>query len=412
MKNKICRIHLPWKWIQFSMFGGGLDGSHDRLPVMLCTLCIVLFFNATDFTLSVFDQRAIPISKIFSLTECHAEDGTGNVSGTWKYYKSRFISKDGRVIDVYQNNISHSEGQGYGLLLSLNYNDKKTFDLVLQWTQNNLMARKDGLAAWSWGERHDGKWGILDYNNATDGDILIAWALLEGVKKWNNEVGLSDGRNIITAIKKYLVTDRQGRQVLLPAYYGFSGKNELKINPAYFVFPAFRAFAKSPLKDISTPMGDVKFWQTLYMDSLEIVKKSCSTNLLLPPDWIFMDENGNILSLSEHGKKSNFGFEAIRIPLYLAMAEEMEGLKLFSTYIKFLETQKYMPMVVDLFDEQISLHEASAGFHAVMAICAGVLGNAGLEASLMKRADEKIRQEKDDYYSNTLYLLARTIKVK
>ena len=47
--------------------------------------------------------------------------------GTWEHYKKTFISNDGRVIDYYQEQCSHSEGQGYGMLLAVRHNDKETF---------------------------------------------------------------------------------------------------------------------------------------------------------------------------------------------------------------------------------------------------------------------------------------------
>ena len=31
-------------------------------------------------------------------------------------------------MDIYQNQISHSEGQGYGLILSVHYNDRQAFE--------------------------------------------------------------------------------------------------------------------------------------------------------------------------------------------------------------------------------------------------------------------------------------------
>jgi len=131
--------------------------------------------------------------------------------GTWGYYKSHFISYDGRVTDLFQNNISHSEGQGYGLLLAFYNNDKTTFENILNWTRNNIMVRKDGLAAWSWGKRDNGEWGVLDYNNATDGDILIAWALLKGNEKWQNSEWRSWAESTMERVRPFLTIKRHNK---------------------------------------------------------------------------------------------------------------------------------------------------------------------------------------------------------
>ena len=44
---------------------------------------------------------------------------------TWHDYKERFLLQDGRIIDTYQHNRSHSEGQGYGMLLAIANRDRQ-----------------------------------------------------------------------------------------------------------------------------------------------------------------------------------------------------------------------------------------------------------------------------------------------
>ena len=36
----------------------------------------------------------------------------------WEHFKLKFITEDGRVVDDGNNNMSHSEGQGIGMLLA------------------------------------------------------------------------------------------------------------------------------------------------------------------------------------------------------------------------------------------------------------------------------------------------------
>lgn len=140
----------------------------------------------------------------------------------WEKYKSTFIQADGRIVDFYQGQISHSEGQGYGMLLSVLYNDRAAFDKLFKWTKNNLMVRKDGLSVWSWGKRANDKWDVIDYNNATDGDVLIAFALIKAAEKWKDNAYKSAGLKIVEAIRVNLAVKWQGMNVLLPGYYGFT----------------------------------------------------------------------------------------------------------------------------------------------------------------------------------------------
>ncbi|MFN2268827.1 MAG: glycosyl hydrolase family 8, partial [Desulfonatronovibrio sp.] len=100
-----------------------------------------------------------------------------DVCSDWNVFKARFLTSDGRIIDRFQNNISHSEGQGYAMIMAALCNEPDIFDSLWKWTRDNLQVRRtDSLLVWSWGERFPEQWTVLDYNNATDGDILVAWA--------------------------------------------------------------------------------------------------------------------------------------------------------------------------------------------------------------------------------------------
>lgn len=52
---------------------------------------------------------------------------TSSKAGIWGDYKARFMQKDGAIIDTGNNNMTHSEGIGYGLMFALFYDDKESF---------------------------------------------------------------------------------------------------------------------------------------------------------------------------------------------------------------------------------------------------------------------------------------------
>ncbi len=314
--------------------------------------------------------------------------------GTWSYYKAHFISRDGRVIDYHQNRISHSEGQGYGLLLALGNSDKTTFQTVYDWTQRNLKVRQDALFAWSWGQRITGDWGVIDYNNATDGDLLIAWALMDAGEKWDRPDYTASALKIMATVKQLLVVQRR-KTLLLPSYFGFDHGEQIRLNPSYFVYPAFARFARS---------GDAVFWKRLYADCLELSRQSSYTRLNLPADWVTLDDTGQPSMVDN--KKGRFGYEAIRVPLYLALAGETTALEPFQSYLRLAGQLNYLPLSVNLFDETVSLNEAPAGFYAIMGLCSTLMGHKAAADDLFAKATAKITRETDDYYSNTLYLLA------
>lgn len=311
----------------------------------------------------------------------------------WEHYKSAFINKDGRVIDYYQNHNSHSEGQGFGMLLAVAHNDRTVFDKLWNWTRTNMNGRFDRLFPWLWGQRANGLWDKIDYNNATDGDILIAYSLLKAAEKWQDKDYRSDGLQIVASVRKHLAIDWHGHTFLLPSYYGFNKVNSLILNPSYIIFPAYRYFAQ---------VEDRIFWEKAYNDGASLLGMSCFGTFCLPPDWVLMNE----MKPSVYKEKSSlFGYEAIRTLLYIAAEKDLKFPRGLGKMLGLYEKLGYMPDWVDLEKESISLTPSSAGFYAIYGLAAKKIG-AGLSKQLFKEAREKIAAEKQNYYSLTLYLLA------
>src|SRR5690606_13952978 len=102
----------------------------------------------------------------------------------WPAFKSAFLDPTGRIVDNGNGGISHSEGQSYALLLALWNDDRATFDTVLAWTERTLSHPDMALFSWRYDPRAANP--VADPNNATDGDIAIAWALAEAGRKWRD----------------------------------------------------------------------------------------------------------------------------------------------------------------------------------------------------------------------------------
>lgn len=318
----------------------------------------------------------------------------GEDLGLWEEYKSNFITKDGRVIDYSQNQISHSEGQGYGMQLAVIYNDKATFEKLWYWTKTNLKPRSDNLFAWQWGKRPNGEWNVIDYNNATDGDILIAYALLKADERWHDNNYKDEALKIIRDIRKNLAINWQDHTFLLPSYYGFVKENGFVLNPSYLILPAFRYFAQE---------DDKPFWEKIYKDSLYLISQTCFGKLCLPSDWIFLD-NTRISVFT--AKNSIFGSEAIRILLYLSFEKSPQFPKGVEKILDIYKRMGYLPLWIDLEKDSFSLYPSPAGYYAIYALVAKKLGDDALSKKLFKEAGEKLGSEKDGYYSFSLYLLA------
>lgn len=314
--------------------------------------------------------------------------------GTWDRYKQNFLTEDGRIVDPAQDNTSHSEGQGYGLWLAVLQSDRAAFDRIWQWTRNNLQVRADKLFAWHWGKRPNNEWAVLDLNNATDGDIVIAYALLLGQNQWKTKEYGDEALKIIRDIRTRLSVVRMGRTFLLPGYFGFTGEGGVLLNPSYLILPAFRLFSQA---------DDAAFWDKVYSDGLFLIDRCCFGSLCLPADWVMLE--GDRFAPAP-GKAPYFGSNAIRILLALSQEDKPRFPRGVSALLERYQRTGELPQWVDLEKDSFSLRPAAAGYYAIFGLVAEKLGDRSLAKRLFDEARAKLKAEKAAYYSFSLYLLA------
>ena len=227
-------------------------------------------------------------------------------SPVWAAWRGRFVEQTGRIVDNGNGDVSHSEGQGYAMLLAVAAADRTAFDQVWRWTRSNLYVRSDHLAVWRW----TGAGEAGDRNNATDGDLLIAWALAEAAEFWNEPGYLKESRAIAADIARKLTvaTTDHGLLLLLPAARGFSDNDRRDgpvVNLSYLVFPAFSRLART-FPEFS--------WGRLSASGLALIEKAKFGPSQLPADWISLV---GAKPAPADGFDKRFGYDAIRIPLYL-----------------------------------------------------------------------------------------------
>jgi len=231
-------------------------------------------------------------------------------SAIWVDYKARFLDESGRIIDTGNDRISHSEGQGYGMLLAVAAADHAAFEAIWSWTNTHLFVRKDRLAAWKWtGSAAQ----ALDSNNASDGDILIAWALAEAADFWDNPAYFSEGRAITEDIVGTSLSSANAYgAILAPSSHGFSASERSDgpvVNLSYWIFPAFSRLAQVE------PEYD---WRGLTQAGLALLDKARFGSSQLPRDWLSL---GPQSVAPAEGFAARFGYDAVRIPLYMFWAD-------------------------------------------------------------------------------------------
>src|ERR1700761_1976583 len=82
----------------------------------------------------------------------------------WKSYKQHFLTAEGRIADTGNGGVSHTEGQGYAMVMATAYNDRAAFDALWGWTRKTLR-RPDGLFSWRYVPNSDQP--IPDANDAS-----------------------------------------------------------------------------------------------------------------------------------------------------------------------------------------------------------------------------------------------------
>ena len=154
----------------------------------------------------------------------------------WEQFKQDYISDGGRVIDPSDaRKISTSEGQSYALFFALAANDRKAFDLLLNWTSDNLAqgSLSQHLPAWLWGKKDADTWAVIDKNSASDADIWIAWSLLEAGRLWKAPQYTATGKALLKRIASEEVIKVPGLGLmLLPGNVGLPRRKPGALTPA------------------------------------------------------------------------------------------------------------------------------------------------------------------------------------
>ncbi|AWN41777.1 glycosyl hydrolase family 8 [Methylobacterium durans] len=307
----------------------------------------------------------------------------------WLTYKARFVTDQGRVVDTGNGQISHSEGQGYGMLLAVAAGDRDAFQRIWNWTRANLMVRDDSLLAWRW--EPDKRPGVADTNNATDGDILVAWALVEAADAWSDMSYRVAARRLAVDIGRRTILFKTASQPLLPGMSGFSAEDRADgpvANLSYWIFPAFPRLA--------TVAGEID-WSSVTRSGLDLLTKAQFGPAKLPTEWISMRDAA---PKPAAGFPAVFSYNAIRIPLYLAWAGITDQ-RFHAAFSQSWSARERSGLpVINTSDGQTIEWMQEPGYDALSALEACAISGEAVPSSFMTPA------RTENYYPATLHLLA------
>jgi endoglucanase len=309
-------------------------------------------------------------------------------ASAWQMFRDRFLTPEGRIVDSGNENISHSEGQGWGLLFAAAADDRPAFDSLLRFTRSALRRPADALHAWKWNPST--RPHVADPNNATDGDLYILWGLARGAARWHDRALLEEAREIARDLLRLTMREVAGRRILLPGVQGFEHPDRVVVNPSYAVFPAWRVL-RVLLPDPA--------WVRLEMDHLVLLREARFGERQLPADWVDLPRNGGRVTPARQWPP-RFSFDAVRVPLLLAWIGQPHHPAVRST-VAFWSNPgpSFIPAWVDLQDGTLAPFPASPG---VMAIHRLLLALQRGERRLLPMSPAPAEE---DYYSAALRLL-------
>lgn len=330
-------------------------------------------------------MRLIAAICVLAMLAACGQGGAVLEPASWQHYSEHYISDAGRVVDNANGNISHSEGQGYAMLLAVAANDRKTFRRLWQWTRTHLAVRRDGLFAWKWDP--SAQHPVIDRNNATDGDLLIAWALARAAKEFDQPGYGHEASRLAAQIRHRLAHTTAYGRVLLPAAEGFRFDEGVVLNPSYMILPAYRELAE---------WDEPAFWQGLVADGTHILSRIIEHFDGLPPDWLMVSDKS--FMQAPHAPL-RFGYDALRVPLYVCWQGDEKRVPL-QTIADSWRTEN-APAWQSLQDDAVSGEGLSAAHHAMRRLLTGCLAGQPVSREPLHMPMGK------DYYGSTLALLAQ-----
>jgi endo-1,4-beta-D-glucanase Y len=239
-------------------------------------------------------------------------DHNSDISTRWGEWKSSWITSSGaggtgrkRVLfpddkpsgTAKSEMNTVSEGQAYGMLFAVYFNDQTLFNEL--WAYFKAKLNSKGLMGWK--VKPDGNYetGVGGQDNATDADEDAAAALLFAHKKWGSSGVvnyLSDAKTLIGNIKKYNTWSDGGLK------RGNWDNTDRTYNASYFMPAWYRLY-----KDAT---GD-SFWDTVISKGYTLLANAANSTTGLIPQQFNYNASTNATS-----NPSNliYQYDSVRIP--------------------------------------------------------------------------------------------------
>ncbi len=236
--------------------------------------------------------------------------------GDSKNQRLYYTTRNGAYIkDVNpQNNDVRSEGMSYGMMIAVQLNKKKEFDLLWQWAKTYMQHQsgpRKNYFAWQCNDK--GK--KLDKNSASDGEIYFATSLYFAAARWGTGPGIFNYRAEADAILEAMLSkdsgtdgitnmfNKENKQVVFVPYKEAADYTD----PSYHLPAFFEIWGKVAAKNND-------FWKEAANVSRDFFIKTANKSTGLMPDYA--EFNGKPKAINGH---DDFRFDAFRCIMNMAM---------------------------------------------------------------------------------------------
>lgn len=253
----------------------------------------------------------------YKLMAINSSEWTAISRQLWEKYKSNYIfcgdncgDNLGLVFDPLSDYHAVSEGVGYGMLLSVIFDDQATFDVIYQAAQGVLYDPETGLHHW----RVDRDGNIVGQGSATDAELDMAMALIFADQhvsqgRWTQPDTVDYGqsaRDLLDAVWTQEVVDGK---YLKPGNL-FSGEGHDIVNLSYFTPAWFRLYDEFLEEDK---------WVQLIEPGYQSLMATEGAGMGLAPDWSTFDGEPAFDYCDRYGRprescRYEMRYDAIRVP--------------------------------------------------------------------------------------------------
>lgn len=327
---------------------------------------------------------------------------------TYQQWRSTYVkeSDEGNYVETSlkgKESISLSEGHGYGMLITMQaakrgWASENEFYDFYRYYKNFRLSKDKPLM--SWRQKFDEDTEVKkETTNATDGDLDIAYALIEASKQWPDSHTDYKGaaKKLLAAIK----TRNYNSDTKLLTVGDWAKKDSdfyalvrpSDIIPSYF--DTFAAFT-----------GD-SFWKTLKTNSMKVLESLSSQHKTgLIPDFAWVKDGTVTPAKKEQvagANDGNYGANACRLPWRLASSNDKAANQVLSKMMNFFLEESTITEGYTLAGKPLSSNK-SENFSAPILYAAKKKEAYG---NLVDSQSWVIQNglSEDDYYGDTLTTL-------